>query len=593
MPGKKLENPHAEITALTAKPPRGVLALTLCTGCSLGQAQSDWKFEDITASLDVDWRFVLSSDHLDGRDMMTGGLAAADIDGDGWVDLYIPRGDRLPGLLLKNMGDGTFRDAAAKWNLLVSGDNPMSYATGAAFADIDGNGFPDLILGGIRQFGLRLFLNDGREFRRAEADWGLDADLQDQFSIAFADVDGDFRLDLAVGHWNMHHPQGSRGGHLWLQTDSGFVDASDAWGIAETFLSEDFSFTPNFVDLTGNGWPDLLIAADFGTSKVFHNIDGTRFKNVTSAVISDQNGMGAAIGDFDGDGRPDWFVTSIWSELYTVEPEAGFSGNRLYRNSGAGVFEDVTDPAGVRKGYWGWGACAADFDNSGKLDLFHVNGFMPEDRQASRLFINAGNARFVEQSEARGIADYGQGRGIVCFDYDRDGDIDVFIQNNGEAGRVYRNTASENGNHWLAIRLRADAPNTQGIGARIELTAGKRTQLREMTIPNHYLSTGPAELHFGLGQTARAERLQITWPNGQLETYRDLPADRWLTIHQACGTVDPSHPHGRRQAMALRHCLRDREGRQEMRRILQKAGRNSVQESAGKPVVRTRQESSR
>jgi len=546
-----------------------MFVLTVVAACEPTEVLADWKFEDITADFDIGWRFELSTDHLDSRDMMTGGLAAADIDADGWVDLYIPLGDSRAGLLLKNMGNGRFIDVAEKWNLLVRGDSPMSYAAGAAFADIDGNGFPDLVLGGIRQFGLRLFLNDGRAFRRPAESWGLDADLQDQYSVAFADVDGDSRLDLAVSHWNMLPPQGSRGGHLWLQTDNGFVDASAEWGIAGTFLTEDFSFTPNFIDITGDGRPDLLIASDFGTSKVFHNIEGTGFRHATSSAISDENGMGAAISDFDGDGSPDWFVTSIWSQLHTVDPTTRFSGNRLYRNNGTGVFEDATESAGVREGYWAWGACAMDFDNSGDPDLFHVNGFLSRDRQAARLFINRGDARFVEQSEARGIADFGQGRGIVCFDYDRDGDVDVFIQNNGEAGRIYRNTASENGNHWLGIRLSADSPNTQAVGARIEVTAGKRIQIREMTIPNHYLSTGPAELHLGLGQANRVARLQITWPDGERETYRNLPADRWLTIHQACGAIEIAHPSGRRQAMALKHCLREPEDWRDLRGVLE------------------------
>jgi len=544
----------------------GIFKLGLACAVLAPCADADWGFDEVSAQTIEGWRFVLSEPGLDGRDLMSGGLAAADVNRDGRVDLFIPRGDFLSPMLLLNRGDGRFEDATERWNLPTDAAGAMMrYATGAAFADLDGNGYPDLVLGGVRGFGMRVFFNLGARFERAPDDFGLATDAQDTWSLAFGDADGDGRLDLAAGHWSLAEPRGSRGGHLWLNRSDGFIDVSKTWAVADAFRREDFSFTPNFADLDGDLRPELLVAADFGTSQVFANLDGLTMRRITSPVISDENGMGATLGDFDGDSIPDWFVTSIWSDLYLVDPTAGFSGNRLYRGDGAAGFADFTNHAGVRRGYWGWGACAADFDNSGTTDLFHVNGFLDTVDDPARLFINLGDARFEQQAEARGIADPGQGRGIVCFDYDLDGDIDVFIQNNGQSGRLYRNSAVDGSRHWVGIRLHGHGTNKRAIGARVAVAAGGRVQVREMTIPNHYLSTSPAELHFGLGDTTAVDWIEIAWPDGTLERVIAPAVDRWLIAIPGCGVRTQLHL---RRAALAEGCIATRKSRYLRRALL-------------------------
>ena len=179
--------------------------------------------------------------------------------------------------------------------------------------------------------------------------------------------------------------------------------------------------------------------------------------------------MGAAVGDYDGDGDLDWFVSSIWDPNGVAEGNWDVTGNRLYRNRGDGRFEDATDAAGVRDGYWGWGSTFQDFDNDGDLDLFHVNGFgtarHPGDRRVRRrpvgvLRRTTATARSPSAAAELGVADTDEGRGVVAFDYDRDGDLDLFVANNEGPGRLYRNDGG-NAGHWLDVALRGRAPNTE------------------------------------------------------------------------------------------------------------------------------------
>jgi hypothetical protein len=492
-----------------------------------------WQFEEVSADIGATWQHRLMFGPIDTRDFWTGGLAAADIDNDGWVDLYIPRGDQFAGLLLRNLGNGQFSEVSQSWNIVVSnGTREASYASGAAFADIDGNGFNDLFLPGVREFGLRLYLNDGQQFTEATTPWGLNIATEDQLSLAFADVDANGFLDAAVTHWDNSQPEGGTQ-HLWLNQGQQFTSAGLDWGISQAFSEGDFSFTANFVDLNQDYRPDLLISSDFNTSQCYLH-QGDQFQNITNeAVITDENGMGSAIGDYDNDGDMDWFVTSIFDN--DVDPGWGTTGNRLYQNDGSGQLSDVTDTAGVRDGYWGWGACMADFNNDGWLDIFHVNGWNPVQSpfqsDPARLFVNQQNGQFTEQALLRQVGDTGQGRGIVCFDYDRDGDVDIAIQNNQGPGSFYRNNASESlAHHWLGVRLMAPAPNQSGIGARITLQQGQQSQVREMRIPNHFLSTSPAEVFFGLGTNNAASTIQVRWPDGELSRHQPRLHDRWVTL---------------------------------------------------------------
>ena len=373
---------------------------------------------------------------------MGGGLAAADIDGDDDIDLYLVGGDGNSNALFRNDGGNQFTRIEQAVSL-----DAMHLGSGPAFADIDGDDDLDLFVGGVQGQGYYLFRNDAGVFTDVTAVSGISLTTESTYSSAFADYDGDGDLDLFLTHWG--HPLNADTESLWQNNGDGtFTNASVQSGIAGQLITEsslldykDYSFGVVFSDIDDDGDADLLISSDFDTSKVFRNNGDATFDDITNRdVVTDQNGMGISVGDYDNDGDMDWFVSSIFDHDDDPEPKWG---NRLYRNQGGGAFVDVTDAAGVAEGGWGWASCMADFDNDGDLDIFHVNGWEtvlqqdlggPDDYEidAVRYFENQGDGTFVDAGGAVGLTDTGQGRGAACFDSDRDGDLDIVVTNNEE-----------------------------------------------------------------------------------------------------------------------------------------------------------------
>ncbi len=516
--------------------------MTFCTGGEGGgPAQS---FANVTAAAGLSYTHVFD-DYLNPPlgempKRMAGGVAAGDVDRDGDVDLFTVRANQGATQLFLNNGDGTFTDVAPQVALAI--ESAEGLEMGPAFADIDGDGWLDLFLGsvlrGVEGTAPRLFLNQGVDgggqllpFIDATVDWGLDVQRENTFSFAFGDYDRDGDLDVAMGHWSAVDVCPCEG-HLW-RNDGGLlvnVDAAAGVNVMVDALSHDRVFAPNFADVNADGWPDLLLASDFGTSQVFLNDGDGTFTDVTDpAVQTDQNGMGAAVGDSDGDLVLDWFITSIWNN-------SDKTGNRLLRGLGDGTFEEVSEGAGVRDGAWGWGACFADLDNDGDEDIFHVNGWNTPafEGAPARLFVNDGSGVFTESHGALGLVDTGKGRGVVCFDYDRDGDIDLFVANTEGPSSLWRNDGGNDG-AWLSVALEGPGPNVHGLGARVYLTAGGASQLREIRGMSNYESQDPAEAHFGLGATETVDELGIVWPDDLTATWADLAARRGVVVERLLG----------------------------------------------------------
>jgi enediyne biosynthesis protein E4 len=481
------------------------------------------RFSEISKQIGLDYVHT----YLDGEGIFgqSGGVAAGDFDNDGWVDLYAVRGTAENNLLLKNKGDGSFIDVATNRGLAFKGEH-----SGPAFGDFNGDGWLDLFVGSVNQTSATLFVNDSSNlFSDITSTSGLSLP-GNNFSASWGDIDNDDDLDLFITHWtrddNQHYA------FLWRNNgDSTFTDISDEMGLKISSLT-DKSFSPSFVDINSDGWQDILLVADGGNSRVLINQQGEGFIDIKNDVISERSGMGSAVGDYDNDGDLDWFVTAISAEDGVVDGGWGTSGNRLYQNNGDGTFLDKTDEANVRHGFWGWGACFADFNNDGFLDIFHVNGFTMESDifldDPSRLYISQGDGTFKELAVESGIDDRGQGRGLVCFDYDRDGDMDIMVANHNQAPAFFCNHG--NANHFINIRLVDSTLNTQALGARIYVTTGTTQQMRELNSGNNYVSQNPVEAQFGLASATIIDELKIIWPDGEESRFIDVAPDRFLII---------------------------------------------------------------
>ncbi len=363
---------------------------------------------------------------------MTAGAAVADVDGDGDLDLFAGR-IGAPDALFLNDGHGKFHDVTTEAGL--GGRQRSGGSSAAAFADVDGDGDPDLYVGSLGTATGTLYLNDGSgHFRDATDERGLgvpdghDPKAGEIHGVTFADYDHDGHLDLLVLQWDIAFFSGPAGvipdptapgasnaatspgcrgiaairaagfprapgadanrSRLFHNDGTGhFTDATAAMGLR---LDHVAGFGGQFVDIDGDGWEDLLIAGDFCTSRLYRNDRGKRFVDITetAGVGTDENAMGSVVRDIDGDGRPDWFVTAIdyptGDHSCPADGSVGCTGNRLYLNRGGDKFEDVTDAYGVRHGWWGWGAAVEDFADDGRLEVMQTNGY--QDRSPAESF---------------------------------------------------------------------------------------------------------------------------------------------------------------------------------------------------------------
>ncbi|WP_101757189.1 CRTAC1 family protein [Oceanicoccus sp. KOV_DT_Chl] len=516
-----------------------------------GNVSGDKMFVDITVAsgIQFDYGFI-NPTPLSMPENFSGGVAAGDYDGDGDIDLFIVRGDIGPNLLYRNEGDNTFVDVAASANVANSKSATENYRhSGPAFADMDGDGDLDLFIGGIEGDPSKVYANNGDgTFSDVTAGSGIDT-MSSRFSIsaAFGDYDLDGDLDMFVAHWGTARTVGSPldTEHLWKNESNAidgirYTSVSVSAGISPSIIvnssgvlgdNHDYTFTPTFADINNDRYPDLLVVGDFLTSQVFiNNQDGTFTNTTSSSEINDRNGMGSAVGDFDSDGDLDWFVTGIWGPGEVV-------GNRLYENNNA-VFTDITFDADVADGSWGWGACFADFDLDGDLDIYHTNGWVDTDAlddwetDRSRLFVSNGAGVFTEQAQALGVDDSQQGRGVVCADFDNDGDIDIFVTHRRKttAVSIYRN--DNNDNNYLAINLVGGAKNTEAAGARISVTIGSAVQIREVMIGSNFISQNPTTQIFGLGSNAQVDNVEIIWPDGTVSHYDNIAANQTLSYSE-------------------------------------------------------------
>jgi enediyne biosynthesis protein E4 len=487
---------------------------------------------------------------------MGSGVVVWDYDGDGDEDVLFLDSGVLPGyqgeqprtVLFRNDGPGRFRDVTEQAGIRVA-----AYGMGATAGDVDGDGDLDLYVTAFG--GNQLFVNRGDgTFVDATARSGTGFSSWST-SAAFADVDGDGDLDLYVADYvsfrfddnppcgmkerglrSYCHPdvyEGLPDRFFRNRGDGTFEDATRAAGFGG---ADGKGLGVVFSDLDRDGWPDLFVANDMTPSFLFHNRGDGTFEEIGLAAgvaLSDvgkpEAGMGVDSGDLDGNGFPDLMVTHL--DLQT-------SG--VYANQGRNVFLDARYTSHLAEPSFhqvGFGVVFADLDQDGDLDVVVANGHIIHNveltgtgttyKQRNQLFENLGKGQFREVKDA-GLDVVRASRGLAAGDLDGDGDLDLAVNNSNDLCEVYENVGAPG--RWLQVDLETARGNTSGIGARLELAAAGRRQEREVRTASSYLSQNAVTAHFGLGAAPRADRLTVRWPDGKVQAFESLPADRRLAV---------------------------------------------------------------
>ena len=432
------------------------------------------------------------------------GIAVAwgDYDGDGFEDLYLANAGDANGLF-HNEGDGSFTDATA-----APLDDADNNARSVNWIDVDKDGDLDLYLvkwGNAN----RLFRNDGSGgFSEIAGALGLD-DTGLAEGSAWADYDGDGDLDLYLVLAGANR--------LFRNNGASFTDVAAAAGVDDGGQGRGAAWA----DYDDDGDPDLYLA-NCGDNVLYENLGNGSFGAVAGAPLSGSGecSMGAVWGDTDNDGDLDLFVTHYFDDA-----------SRLFRNDGGGSFTDITGATLGQAGDW-TGAALLDFDNDGDLDIYVTRDDWNGDFAPNKLYENTGGG-FVDASGAlTGVAAESYGFGVA--DYDRDGLLDIYLANWLAENTLLRGESCAAG-AWLQVRLRGTASDTRGVGARLRVVAGGGEQIREIAAGSGYCSQNSLVAHFGMGDIARADTIEVRWPSGIVQYKVNIATSHLIEFQESDG----------------------------------------------------------
>jgi hypothetical protein len=501
------------------------------------------------------------------------GVALLDYDNDGWLDIYILNGSTVPALMGKepapramlfhNNHDGTFTDVTDK-----AGVANERWGFGVAIGDYDNDGWPDIY---VANFGKNRLYHNNHD--------GTFTDVAEKAGLAlggwsagptWGDYDHDGHLDLFVPGYVKYDPShppapgkgttlapnscrfrgievmcGPRGltgerDHLFHNNGDGtFSDVSEKAGVSDP--NGFYGLAAVFVDVDDDGWIDLAVANDSTPNYLYKNRHDGTFEDVSylsgfalSEDGREQASMGIAVGDFNRDGKVDFYVTAF-SDDY----------NALYINDGDGNFTDKTYRAGLADAtipFLGWGVVSLDFDNDGLTDLFVANGhvYPAVDQQdwgttwlqRPQLFRNLDGKKFAEVPPATGsaLAELLSGRGAAVGDLFNDSHLDVVINSIDSIPALLRNVV-KNDNHWIGLHLIGGPKSPRdAIGAKVFVTAGAIRQRADVFSGGSYGSSSDPRVHFGLGKSDRIEKIEIHWPSGLKQELTAPSVDRIFTV---------------------------------------------------------------
>jgi hypothetical protein len=525
---------------------------------------------DITASTGIRFEHLSSPEARYIVESMGGGVALLDYDGDGWLDIYFTNapsvamaleGKKARSALYHNNHDGTFTDVTDK-----AGVGYPCWAMGAAVGDYNNDGRPDLVVSCFG--GVVLYRNNGDgTFTDVTKASGLDKDTGWATGVTFGDYDGDGFVDLFVPHYvdldlkdlptfgskitcQYHEvpvqcgPRGLKGSPDALYHNNGdgtFTEVAKQAGVDDN-KNRFFGLTALWSDFANDGKLDLFVANDGEPNYLYKNNGDGTFKEIgyESGIALSEDGaehanMGVALGDYRHTGRMSVFV-SHFSDEYAV----------LYRNDGELNFSDVSHVAGVARPtvpFVGWGDAFADLDNSGWLDLVLVNGHVYPQVDNARLGTRFKEPKLVFQNQRDGtfkdvstqaseaLAVPQVSRGLAVGDLFNRGRLDIVVENL-TGGPMILESKSPPENHWVSFQLEGSPSNRLALNARVFVTTGSMRQMDEVRSGGSYLSQSDLRLHFGLGDAARIDSVEVRWPNGATQSFKDVAADRFYRLKQ-------------------------------------------------------------
>lgn len=492
------------------------------------------------------------------------GLATFDYDGDGLIDIYFLNGAPLRGAatdgppprnaLYRNLGDWQFTDVTDQ-----AGVGDTGYGLGVTVGDYDNDGYPDLYL---NNYGPNvLYHNNGDgTFTDVTAAAGVGAGDKVGAGACFLDMDGNGQLDLYVANYVKftydNHVERTFDGYpeyagpkdyepepdmLFRNNGDGtFTDVSLESGIGARAGSGMGMVCADYDDDQDT---DIFVLNDVAGNFLFQNDGHGRFEEVALLAGVGYNGhghelgsMGVDCGDYDHDGRLDFYMTSYSGEMPV-----------LYRNLGGGTFDDVTLLTGAGRGCFrdvNWGTGFIDLDNDSHRDLFVANGHLQDNidqydgstsyRATNVVLKNMGDGRFADVSAnaGAGMRVKLSSRGAALDDLDNNGQVDLVVLNSRSPATVLRNE-SRTDNHWLQVRLCGTRTNRDGVGARVTVTTGTQQQIAEVHSGRGYQGHFGSRLHFGLGQHTLVDRIEVRWIGGGTEVIEMVGADQLVTIVEA------------------------------------------------------------
>jgi hypothetical protein len=525
-------------------------------------------FRDVAAEAGIRFRHHAAPEKKYIVESMSGGVALFDFDNDGLLDIYLvdsltvdtakdPQAARSA--LYRNLGNGKFDDVTDK-----SGLGHPGWGMGVCTADVDGDGFEDVYVTNLGRNRLYRNNHDGTFTDVAEvagvaaggwsggcgfADYDKDGDL-DLFVSRYVKIDLDHLPEFGKDKTCQYRgvavqcgPRGLPGESDFLFRNDGqwhFTEVSEAAGVQDP--RGYFGLGVAWFDANADGWPDLYVANDSTPSVLYINQKDGTFKEqafplgvAVSEDGAEQGGMGLAVGDYDNSGRMSVFKTNF-SEEY----------NNLYHNDG----DHFTDLAfrsrtgALSLPFVGWGTAFFDYDNDGLLDIIVVNGHVYPQLDQARLGASAGyrQRRLLYHNKGDGTFDevagqYGAvlteervSRGLAVGDLDNDGRLDVVINDLDGSPQLLHNELPGTG-HWLLVKLRGKGANTDAVGAIVTLTAGKLHLMRLVRSGTSYISQDDMRQHFGLAGETQAD-LEVRWPDGTTTRKAGVQADQVLVIQE-------------------------------------------------------------